>query len=259
MHKTKFSYILCLLAFLWLGNVAQAQNTRINDHNTVGWYNGFATVHLYKKLSWHGEYQWRRDQLIINWQQALYRTGLTYQLTPMVQVRAGYAFVETYPYGDINLQAAGRYFPEHRTYQMVSMNDTVSKLELNHRFMLEQRWVGRYSMPGLEQVDEFVYTNRMRYMLRLQYAFNKPRVQPGAVYAAAYDEILISFGENVNANIFDQNRLGVMLGYQFNRNLRLEAGAMQQILQLGRLVDNRNVMQYNTGLIVNANYTLDLR
>lgn len=238
---------------------AIAQNSRISDPNAVGWYNGFLTLNLNSKWSLLGEYQWRRDNIIIDWKQGMYRTGINYQLTPTVQLRAGYAFVETYPYGAIPIQAAGRYIPEHRTYQMITLTDTVKKLELSHRYMLEQRWVGRYSNPNATMADEFVFMNRFRYMLRGQYAFNKPHVSAGAFYAAALNELFIGFGPNVNINVFDQNRISIVLGYQFSRQIRLEAGYINQILQLGRLVDSRHVFQYNNGVIVNANVTLDLQ
>uniref|UniRef100_UPI0037BE61AF DUF2490 domain-containing protein n=1 Tax=Flavobacterium sp. TaxID=239 RepID=UPI0037BE61AF len=75
---------------------------------------------------------------------------------------------------------------------------------------------------------------------------------------AAYDEVFIGFGENVNENVFDQNRIGVLLGYQFNSSLRVEGGYLNQILQLGREVNGSNVFQYNNGIIVNALFTFDL-
>jgi hypothetical protein len=69
---------------------------------------------------------------------------------------------------------------------------------------------------------------------------------------AVYDEIFIGFGKNVQANVFDQNRLGVLFGYRFNKTFRAEAGYLNQILQFGRLVDGKNVFQNNNGVIVNS-------
>ena len=43
-------------------------------------------------------------------------------------------------------------------------------------------------------------------------------------YLAIYDEVFIGFGKNVNENIFDQNRVGILLGYRFNPSIRIEAG-----------------------------------
>jgi hypothetical protein len=60
------------------------------------------------------------------------------------------------------------------------------------------------------------------------------------------------FGQNVNANVFDQNRIGVLLGYRFNKHIRLEAGYLNQIVQFGRQINGQAVFQNNNGVIVNA-------
>ena len=74
---------------------------------------------------------------------------------------------------------------------------------------------------------------------------------------AAYNEIFLGFGKNVNENVFDQNRTGLLVGYRFNDNIRIEGGYLNQTLQLGREVNNRNVFQYNNGIIINANFNID--
>jgi hypothetical protein len=76
-------------------------------------------------------------------------------------------------------------------------------------------------------------------------------------YCAAYNEIFVGFGRSVNENIFDQNRIGLLLGYRFNKTLRVEGGYFNQILQLGREISGRNVFQYNNGIIVNLYLNLD--
>ena len=43
-------------------------------------------------------------------------------------------------------------------------------------------------------------------------------------YVAIYDEIFVGFGKNVNENVFDQNRLGIVIGYNFSPNFKIEAG-----------------------------------
>ena len=231
---------------------ANAQNNRLNDPNNIGWFNNFTTIKFSSKWSAHLEYQWRRDNFITTWQQSLFRTGINYQAAPNLVLRAGYAWIETFPYGDFPLQAAGKRFPEHRIYQMATLSNPIGRLEVSHRFMLEQRWIGRYTAPTLPRPDDFVFLNRMRYMVRLQYPLNNKTITDRTWYAAAYDEVLAGFGKNVNANVFDQNRLGLLLGYRFNKTWRVEGGFLQQILQFGRLIDNRNVFQYNNGLIVNT-------
>jgi hypothetical protein len=123
--------------------------------------------------------------------------------------------------------------------------------------MLEQRFVGKYSHADQNKEDAFRYMNRARYMLRLQMPLNGTEIKDKTAYAAVYDELFIGFGKNVNANVFDQNRTGILLGYRFNKNLRIEAGYLNQTLQFSRMIDGKNVFQHNNGIIVNANINLD--
>jgi len=74
-----------------------------------------------------------------------------------------------------------------------------------------------------------------------------------------YDEVMICFGNEVNANIFDQNRFAILAGFRFNSVARIEAGYLNQILQLPRRVDNNNVIQYNNGLQVNLLLTISTK
>lgn len=253
----KSLYIFALIIFLGTTGL-YAQNTRINNFNTIGWYAYFGTFKLGKKLGLHTEYQHRRLDFVKDKQQNLLRLGINYQLHPKVQARLGYALIETFPYGEIPLNALGKDFTEHRSYQMATITDKVSIVDLSHRFMLEQRWVGRYSNGNLAKEDDFTFFNRLRYMVRFQIPLNRKTVTDKTAYLALYDEVLIGFGKNVNENIFDQNRLAILVGYRFSPVVRIEAGYLNQTLQLGREVNNRNVFQRNNGFILNANFNVDL-
>lgn len=259
MRMKRFVFLYVLLAGCLPGTYIHAQNTRISNHNTIGWYNYFGTFTLNKKISIHTEYQWRRAQLVTQWQQSLLRLGINYQLHPKVQLRLGYAWVETFPYGDIPLNGFGKRFTEHRLFQMATITDKIAPLELAHRFMLEQRWVGRYSTPNLTTEDKFVFLNRLRYMFRLQLPLRGKSMANQTPYIALYDELFAGFWKNTGENVFDQNRSGLLLGYRFNNTCRVEGGYLSQIVQLGREVNGRNVFQYNNGLIMNALFTIDLR
>lgn len=243
---------LSLPIFLW------GQNNRLNTYSNIGWYNYFGTFKLSPKYGLHTEFQWRRDNLIADKQQNLLRFGVNYQVNPRILFRLGYALAETYPYGDIPINGLGRDFTEHRIFQMIQLTHKEAKFDLIHRFMAEQRFVGRYSSAAVDTEDEFPLLHRMRYMFRLQFPLSGNEIKDKSVYFALYDEIFIGFGKNVNANIFDQNRLGLLMGYRFNKNLRLEGGYLNQILQFGRQINGQNVFEYNNGVIINANLNFDL-
>lgn len=239
------------------GNIVFSQNTRITDHNQIGWYNYFGTFKVAEKYSIHSEYQWRRDNYITDKQQGLLRVGLNYQANPKLQLRLGYAWIETYPYGDYTINSQGKDFTEHRIFQMATLTDKISKFDISHRFMLEQRFIGRYTKPELSIEDDYLLLHRLRYMLRVQMPLIGKEIKNKTPYIAAYNEILIGFGKNVNENIFDQNRIGLLLGYRFNNIFRIEGGYLNQTVQLGREIDQRNVFQSNNGLIVNTLINLD--
>lgn len=252
----KKKYVLLLLCCSYI--FSYGQNTRINDKNTIGWYSYTGSFNLNKKWGLHTEYQWRRDDVITKWQQGLLRTGINYKANARLTLRVGYALAETYNYGDIPLNAFGKDFTEHRAYEMATLNDKMGRVELSHRFMLEQRWIGRYTKASLTKEDAYSYVNRLRYMYRMQIPLKGKAIADKTPYAAIYDEVFLGFGKNANENVFDQNRLGLLLGYRFSPKVKIEGGFLSQMVQLAREVGGRNVFQYNNGLIVSIIVNADL-
>ena len=252
--KTKLLFSTLFLVFI--SQSVSGQN-RISNHNNIGWYAYNGTFKLDSKFSIHTEYQWRRNDYIQTWQQSLLRLGINYQANSNLQLRLGYAWAETFPYGEIPINGMGKDFTEHRIYEMATVSDKIGKIDLSHRFMLEQRWVGRYSNASLMSDDQYPFLNRARYMIRLQMPLKGTSITDKTPYAAVYDEVMIGFGKNVGENIFDQNRIGILLGYKFNNMIRLEGGYLNQIVQLGREVEGKNVFQYNNGFIISANFNFD--
>jgi hypothetical protein len=249
---------ILLVLFILISPIAFSQNNRMSHSNTIGWFNVFGTVKLSEKIGIYTEYQFRRENVITDWQQSLLRIGVNYSLNPRVLFRVGYAWIETFPYGEYPINGMGKDFTEHRIFQMVQLSHKEGILDLSHRFMLEQRFVGRYSSTLLEHEDEYPLLHRARYMARIQFPLKGKTITDRTPYAVLYDEIFIGFGNNVNANIFDQNRLGLLLGYRYNKNIRFEGGYLNQILQFGRQINGQNVIQYNHGFIFNALLNFDL-
>jgi len=253
----KHNFILAIFLFGCF-QIVHGQNNRLNTSNNIGWYNYFGTFKLSEKIGIHTEYQWRRTNYIFNWQQSLLRIGINYNLNPRVLFRIGYGWIETYPYGNFPLNSFGKEFTEHRIFEMVQLSNKEGIVDFSHRFMLEQRFVGRYSSNNSATEEEFPLFNRLRYLLRLQVPLKGIEIKDKTPYLAVYDEVFIGFGKNVNANVFDQNRVGVLLGYRYDKNLRIEAGYLNQTLQYGRQIVGKNVFQNNNGFIVNANLNFDL-
>lgn len=252
-NKILFLWFACLFC-----NIIFSQNNRLSHNNTIGWYNYFGTIKLSKKFDIHTEYQWRRDNVITDWQQSLLRVGVNYNLNPRVLFRAGYAWIETFSYGDVPINAFGKDFTEHRFFQMAQLSHREGKVDFSHRFMLEQRFVGRYSSATENKEDEFPLLHRMRYMFRMQIPLRGNSIVHKTPYLALYDEIFIGFGNNVNVNVFDQNRVGILVGYRINQQVRVEGGYLNQIVQFGRQINNQNIFQFNNGFIVNLNFSFNV-
>ena len=85
-------------------------------------------------------------------------------------------------------------------------------------------------------------------MLRLQH----PIVSSGNFYAIAANEVFIGAGKNLGANIFDQNRMQLMLGTKLSDKFSLEAGYLNQTVMQGRRVNDMTIMQHNNGISLAA-------
>ncbi|MBS1774076.1 MAG: DUF2490 domain-containing protein [Bacteroidetes bacterium] len=233
-------------------SIANAQ--RLKDQNTIGWYNVFGTVYVTPRASVWLEYQWRRDDVVKHWQQSLSRIGLQYNFKNGVSALLGYGFILTYPYGDY--PSGPHHVPEHRIFEQLVWNGNIGRIGLNHRLRLEQRHLGKVDQSAAEHtITGWNYMNRLRYQLRATICLNKKAMEDNTIYTAAFDEIFIGFGKNVNQNVYDQNRLGLVAGYQFNKSVRFEIGCLNQIVQQAALVTGRQVYQYNTGVITNLYLT----
>ncbi len=248
-HRFLFYSLTCL--FCTFDDEQLYANNRKSDYNRLVWLNTQHTISFNKQSALTAEYQWRRTNGWKDWQQSLFRAGFQYTLPYNIKTTLGYAWIETYPYGDY-ASAVNQPFPEHRIFQQVTWDDQKGRLLLNHRGRLEQRFLGVLNplATGERRVTKWSYMNRVRYQIKATVPINNKMLTGNTLYATAYDEIFIGFGKNVNSNVFDQNRIGLALGYKFKNKISIEAGWFNQTLQQARPVDNQAVYQYNQGILL---------
>ena len=141
-------------------------------------------------------------------------------------------------------------FPEHRIFEQIVLNNPVGKVALSHRFTLEQRFVGKVFIQNGEKLTDYTFLNRIRYRLRTEVPLKKNVANKKSWTIIFQDEIFIGWGKNIGSNIFDQNRLAVLLGYKLNQDIKFEAGYLNQTLQQGKRINNKSVFQYNNGFII---------
>ncbi|UQD55320.1 DUF2490 domain-containing protein [Flavobacterium sp. K5-23] len=247
------NWVVIMFAVVCSNNL-YSQDQRIIDNNSIGWIAVTNTLKLNKKIAFQGEYQWRRLDGLQNPQQGLLRMGISYSLRKEVNLIAGYAFADTHPYGDY--PNANR-FAENRIYEQVVIKNPIGKVDVSHRFTLEQRFLEKFTTLNGVTNTEWVFMNRMRYRLRTEIPVYKSSSENNSVSIILLDEVFVGFGKNVGANVFDQNRMAALLGYKVNKNIKLEAGYLGQILQQGKLVNGKPVFQYNNGFMFTTHLSFD--
>ncbi|NBV13950.1 MAG: DUF2490 domain-containing protein [Sphingobacteriia bacterium] len=248
MERIIGTALISLIAFISSGS---AQNYRLHDDQSIGWIAFTGGIPISPKLDLYLEYQWRRTgaQYFNQWEQSLARVGFTYALLPGIKFRAGYGFIETFPYGEYPINSFGKVFPEHRIFESFILNHSQERFTFMHRYMLEQRFLGTYANATENRIDSYTFVNRLRYQGRIQMPIQGKTLDAKEFYLAAWDEIFIGFGKKVNANVFDQNRFAFLLGFAVRKDLKIEGGYFSQIIQLSRTIQQHPVFQQNSGMI----------
>lgn len=242
------------MVLVGLCSYSYSQEQRITDHNTIGWLAYSGSLKIHPKIAVLTEFQWRREDGFKNKQQNLLRTAVSYAVRKDLSLNIGYAFAETYPYGDYPNANA---FSEHRVFEQIVLKNPIGKVEVAHRFTLEQRFLEKFLIQNGERNTDWVFLNRLRYRLRVEIPIAKSLSDNNRWSLALMDEVFVGFGKNVGANVFDQNRLAALIGYKVNKNLKIEAGYLSQILQQGKKVNDKSVFQYNNGFMLTTHLSFD--
>ncbi|UKB81323.1 DUF2490 domain-containing protein [Chryseobacterium sp. MEBOG07] len=199
--------------------------------NDMGaWYMYFGNNKISKKLNWHNEIQYRNFDAVGDLEQLLIRTGIGYDLTENNNnVLLGYGFILSQPY----VNGEKKENIEHRIFQQFITKQKFGRFNLQHRYRLEERFLE----------DDF--RMRFRYMIGVNIPITQKEMLPKTLYASVYNEIFLHF----NSPVFDRNRVYGALGYVINKNMRIEAGYMNQIQE------NRNRGQIQIGFYNNIPFT----
>ncbi len=239
----KLKKILILVLCFAGAVVCNAQSgNRSNTSNTNAWLMYFGNHKVSDRWGIHAEVQWRRHDLFSVNQQLLVRGGIDFYTRNNNRFTAGYGFIRTHPYGEF---AAPGDFPEHRIWQQFLTSHSLGKVNLSHRYRLEQRFIGNANTGSMEGGR---YENRVRYMAKLTVPIAKEWRKP--MFLAVYDEVMLNFGKEVGYNLFDQNRLYGALGFTFSPQMKLEVGYLYQLVQLRSLdsaarnrIENNHTLQ----------------
>jgi hypothetical protein len=210
-----FGTLTVALVGVFAPGIARAQ--RVFYSNTNAWFIINADVALNERWGILFDASMRRSGPIDEAMANFVRGGLAYSVTEHVRVAAGANYSKSYPYGEIPAAYA---VPEVRFWEQVQLSHSIGKLDVSHRYRVEQRIRGLRSDPDVDDTDVWARSGRFRYQIKGTLPLSGEEVEAGEAYLSASNEIFISYGENVQYNIFDQDRATFVVGYRMNRNWR---------------------------------------
>jgi len=222
LKKSNF-FMAALTGVLMLPYIATAQSSDFGN-----WLIYIGSKKVNSKWNIHNEVQYRNYDAVGDLEQLLLRTGVGYNLSENNHnVLLGYGYILSQNYvadaqekTDVN---------EHRIFQQFTSKQKIGKVSLSHRYRFEQRFV------------EADFKMRLRYFLALKIPLIKSEAVPAKLYVSAYNEVFL----NTESSVFDRNRVYAGLGYQLHKNVRIEAGYMNQ------LFENSSRDQFNLITFVN--------
>jgi len=213
--------LLCFSALL--GN---AQRENVSQFNA--WLVYMGTHKLSKRTDLYTDFQYRRNEFLINPLQLQIRAALDYKLPMGVKISPAYVFTFTSPYGK---QTPTSYeFSEHRPFEQLAYKSKLGRLDVFHRYRLEQRFIELKSLNGNGDfvIDKWEFRHRIRYRLLVNLPLNNKELIDKTFFMQFWDELFIGFGKNVKKNMFDQNRLFGGFGYRFNAKTSIVTGYLYQ-------------------------------
>ena len=204
--KKKIKVAILILGLI-LPISAQSQ-----DSDFGNWLIYIGNKKLSQKWNLHNEVQYRNYNAVGDLEQLLFRVGLGYTFNESKNnVLLGYGYILSENYLDNNTEKVS--VSGHRIFQQFTSKQKIGIVSLNHRYRFEQRFV---------QSD---FKMRLRYFLGLNIPLTKK--ENNKLYFSAYNEIFL----NTEPAVFDRNRLYGGIGYRINKNVRLEAGYMNQFFE----------------------------
>ena len=195
--------------------------------NTNGWFVFNADVAVSEKWAILFDASARRSGTFDEAMANFVRGGLAYEITDNVRAAVGANWSRTYPYGELPSD-----YPvtERRIWQQLQLSHEIGRLDLSHRYRLEQRFRGRRNDPEVDHIDYWERSNRFRYQVKGTLPLSGDAIEQGEAYVSLANELFVGIGRNVQRNIFDQNRATFAVGYRLTRNWRTEVAFLEHVI-----------------------------
>lgn len=233
------NFIKALLFFFLIGSTISAQTEKNSINQSLLWTRYYNLLELNTKWSIHSEFD---NRVFINpMVQNLFvvRVQGRYKIYDELELGAGFAYFSVATQDPEVVSVFNK--PEYRGQQDITLKQNLGKINLNHRYQIEERFFQNFDSQGLTNGTTFAM--RFRYKLQGDYAFWKKEKQ--FLKAVIADEIMINAGSKTVKNTFDQNRIYAGIRFGINSNLAVEMGYLNSFQQRSTGVDyfNRDIIR----------------
>lgn len=239
IFRMKISKILLGVFFLSLGINAQTEKNVIQQ--SLLWTRYYNQLELNAKWSVHTELDNRVFLSPISQNLFVGRLQVRDKVTDKVEVGAGFT------YFSVATQepevSTGFHVPEYRLQQDVSVKQSLGKINLTHRYQLEERFIQNSSKLMIEDGTTFY----LRFRYRIQGDFTIWKKDKQYVKGILYDEIMINGGNKIIKNTFDQNRIYAGIQFGVSPAVALELGYLNSFQERSNGVDyfNRDIIRFS--------------
>jgi hypothetical protein len=194
------------------------------ENQFSGWAALFHTQRFSPKWGMSFDAQFRSANHYDYLRNVLLRPSINYYFDKNKIGAVGYAYVST---NGRTITGEETFRPESRIWEQFIINHKVGKsVALQHRFRLEQRFVGN----SASNRGDHYFSQRLRYFARAVIPFSGDSVFTKGPFMGLQNEVFVNVQnkDKVNRHFFDQNRAYVAFGYRFSKKFDTEVGYLNQ-------------------------------
>lgn len=180
----------------------------------LGTWNTLSSKFAFHK-QWYGffEAQLRSQKTVHDFNYYEYKAGIGYNFPKNVSIVLAMGHYVTFlPDGDFKKPFIN---DEFRIWEQFILTNNISRVKLEHRYRFEQR----FTSSG--------YRNRFRYRINAIVPINNKEVKNKTWYTSFYNEFFVTN----EGPYFEQNRIFLGGGYQFNDHVTIQVGLLNGFSQ----------------------------
>ncbi|MEO5910087.1 MAG: DUF2490 domain-containing protein [Pelobium sp.] len=212
----------CLMGILFLFCLPYFSKSQ-NTHQNTAWFVYSHNQKISDKWSIGAEFQLRTAHDYNYVKGIVFKPIINYSLNKKLSLGVGYIYQQNYLRPVITKSRLN----ENAIWEQVAYNAKFNSISVLNRFRLEQRFI--------EQLNDNIFSERLRYTLQLQIPLQKLNDQKfeKVFYLGIQNEVFfnIQHKKQLNNHFFDQNRAYLSLGYRFSPSVDLESGYLNQSLK----------------------------